>query len=258
MRNAAAAAGAITAAVVISLVWGRALGYLDDRSDTFRRAALGAMGFSARAPAEVRALMLSAIYYGVGLAAAVAMAALFGIRLSSLASWSEPHGWMFLLGAVGEISLANLVVDLLCRITRTNPQRFAEIDEIPWMVGVRQLPPGAAPLGAALGGMIEELFYRGVLLLILIERAGVPPWAAVLAAGALFCLQQLLQVRTAFQAMVVASACVAISLVGGLLVVTTGSVIPALLSHASFVVFFVGRKSDRERASRRVAETAAL
>jgi hypothetical protein len=257
MTDGTAVAGALAAALVVSLAWGRVLGYLHERSDAFRRAALVAMGFSARSPTEVRALMLAAVYYGVGLIAAVCMALMFDLPVFSLAGSSGWHAWAALLGAVGEISLASLFVDLLCRLTRTRPERFAEIQEIPWMVGLQQLPRGTAPAAAALGGIIEELFYRGVLLMILIEL-GLAPSVAVVAAGALFLLQQLLQVQTAFQAMVLGSACVAISLVGGLLVVATGSVIPALLSHASFVVFFVGQRPDRARSRRRLAETPAL
>ena len=55
----------------------------------------------------------------------------------------------------------------------------------------------------------------------------------------LFLLEQLVQLRTPFQAMIISGSCVAISLVGGLLVLQTGSVIPAALCHASFVIFFM-------------------
>lgn len=107
------------------------------------------------------------------------------------------------------------------------------------MKGLRDLPPKAVVVGAALGAMVEELFFRGVLVLILTQKLLVAPWLAVMIAGALFVLEQLVQLRTAFQAMVIGSSCVAISLVGGLLVVATGSVVPAVLCHVSFVVFFI-------------------
>jgi hypothetical protein len=64
---------------------------------------------------------------------------------------------------------------------------------------------------------------------------------AIVVAGTLFVLQQLIQVQTPFQAMVIGSSCVAISLVGGLLVVFSGSILPALISHGSFVLFFMAQ-----------------
>src|SRR4029453_15034032 len=129
--------------------------------------------------------------------------------------------------------------------------------EIPWMVGLQQLPRGTAPWAAALGGGVEELFYRGVLLPILIG-AGMAPPVAVLAAGALFLLQQLLQVKTRFQAMVLGAACAAISLVGGPLGGATGRAPPAGPSPATFVIFYVGRQLAPARARRRTSETVAL
>jgi hypothetical protein len=203
----------------------------------------------------VRALLLAGIYYATGLAAVLVMALVFGVSGAALVAPHAWHPWTVPLGVVGEISLAALFVDLSCRVTRAPPHRFREIREVPWMAGLRQLPRGTAPWAAALGGAIEELFYRGVVLTILID-AGVTPFLAVLAAGALFVLQQLLQVQTPFQAMVLGSACTAISLVGGLLVVATGSVIPAVLSHASFVVFYVGRQLAPDGARRPAAEIA--
>ena len=76
-----------------------------------------------------------------------------------------------MLGIVAEISLANLFVDLGCRLTgQGGPERFAELREIPWMKGLRKLPAAAVPIVAALAGAVEEVFFRGVLLLVLTTR----------------------------------------------------------------------------------------
>jgi membrane protease YdiL (CAAX protease family) len=149
---------------------------------------------------------------------------------------------------VGEISLATLVIDLVVKITRTGgPQRFSEIREIPWMKGLEQLPASAVPVAAALGGMVEELVFRGVVMGIMTSHS-VAPAIAIAVAGILFVGQQLLQVRTPFQALVIGCGSAAISLVGGSLVVVTGSVLPAMVAHGSFVLFFMsaGRTQSRK------------
>jgi len=245
MHNAVVVSGFLVSATFVSLIWGRALWYLDERSQAFRRWAFVAMGYTSRMLGEVRSGLLSFIYYGFGLVAASLFLIVFGLRTSTLISFSVAHLGLAVLGAIGEISLTSLLVDLTCRATgQGGPEQFVEVREIPWIKGLLQLPPSVVPFAAALGGIVEEVFFRGVLLRILTDKLLVAPLAAVAITGALFCVQQLIQIRTAFQAMVICCSCVAISFVGGLLVVLTGSLVPAVLSHASFVVFFMPQGND--------------
>jgi membrane protease YdiL (CAAX protease family) len=240
MRSAAVVGGFLVAATFVSLIWARVLWYLDERSQVFRRWAFVVMGHTSRMLGEVRSALLSVIYYSFGLLVASLFALVFGLHASTLLSFSGAHLGLAVLGAIGEISLTSLLIDLACRATgQGGPEQFREVQEIPWIKGLMQLPPSVVPVAAALGGIVEEVFFRGVLLPIMTDRLVVAPLAAVAIAGALFCVQQLIQVRTAFQAMVICCSCVAISFVGGLLVVLTGSLVPAVLSHASFVVFFI-------------------
>jgi membrane protease YdiL (CAAX protease family) len=238
----AALVGFLAAAAAVAFLWGRLLWYLDERSQAFRRWVLVVLGYTRRTSGEVRSLLLSSIYCLLGLLFALSFAAAFRLRPSEVVSFSPAHLGLAVLGILGEVSLANLFVGLGRQLPAlSGPERFAELGEIPWMKGLRELPPAVVPMLAAFSGMVEETLFRGVLLLILTGRLGVAPWAAVAITGTLFCAEQLLQVRTPFQALVIGGGCAAISLVGGLLVVLTGSVVPAVLCHGSFVVFFMPR-----------------
>jgi membrane protease YdiL (CAAX protease family) len=242
MPNALVLGGFVAAATAMSFGWGRALWYFAERSQAIRRWVFFAMGYTRRPFSEVRALVLSAIYYALGLLASLLLALAFRLPVSSLISFKASYIALSLLGIVGEISLANLLIDLSVRLTGTaGPERFAEIREIPWMKGLYQLPPAVVPVAAACGGLVEEIFFRGVVLRVMSDRLSAAPMIAIAIAGTLFVFQQLVQVRTAFQALVIGSGCVAISLVGGLLVVLTGSTVPALISHGSFVLFFMSQ-----------------
>lgn len=257
MHSALVVGGFLVVATFVSLTWGRVLWYLDERSQAFRRSAFVVMGYTSRMLGEVRSGLLSFIYYGFGLLAAFLFAIVFGLGSSTLISFSLAHLGLAVLGAMGEISLSNLLVDLSCRATgQGSPKQFGELREIPWIKGLLQLPPKAVPVAAALGGVVEEVFFRGVLLRILTDKLLVAPLAAVAIAGALFCVQQLMQIRTAFQAMVICCGCVAISFIGGLLVVLTGSLVPAVLSHASFVVFFMTQGNEDSVGFSRAAAKA--
>jgi hypothetical protein len=240
MPDAALLGAFLAGATVVSVIWGLSLWYFYERSQLLRHWIFFVMGFTRRRSEEVRAVLLSAVYYVIGLLASLLFVGAFGLSPVAMFSFSATHLPLAILGIVGEISLSNLLVDFGCKVTgQGKPEKFAELKEIPWMKGLRDLPPKAVVVGAALGAMVEELFFRGVLVLILTQKLLVAPWLAVMIAGALFVLEQLVQLRTAFQAMVIGSSCVAISLVGGLLVVATGSVVPAVLCHVSFVVFFI-------------------
>lgn len=248
MPSAMAFSGFLAVATFATLVWGRILWYASERSSFFRASLFFVMGRTYRPPDEIRSLLLSAIYYIFGLTLTILFAASFHFSLSSIAQFRFADFGLVILGIIGEISLANLLVEAACKIARVHtPERFAELGEIPWMKGLRQLPPNVVPLVAAFAGAVEEMFFRGILLGILTARLSATPVSAVAISGALFCLGQLVQVRTAFQALVILSGCVAISLVGGLTVLASGSVVPAVLCHASFVVFFMTQSAQQQQ-----------
>jgi hypothetical protein len=240
MADVAFIAPVLAGTLVLSLLWGQALRHFDERSPALRRWVFAVMSWTRRRSGEVRAAILSAIYCGLGLSAALLLAVAFGLPLASLATLSPAHFAPIVLGIVAEISLTNLFAALSCRLTgQGTPEQVAEISEIPWMKGLREFPPALVPIVAALAGAVEEVFFRGVLLLIFATKLRLPPFVAVGLAGILFWLEQMVQLRTLFQAMIISGSCVAISLVGGLLVLQTSSVVPAALCHASFVIFFM-------------------
>ena len=230
----------LVAAALFSLVWGIALRYADKHYDMLRRWSFFVMGFTRLGAGETKALTLSAIYYALGL---LGMALLLWCwRPVSAPGGTAPGVAFVVLGVVGEISLAHWLTDLGTRVAnKRGVEWFAQIEQIPWIEGLRQLPATAVPIAAALGGVVEEIFYRGVVLRILHTRFGVAAWTAIAIAGALFCFEQLIQLRTTFQMLVIGLSSAAISIVGGLLVVESGAVWPAVVCHAAFVIFYVRR-----------------
>ncbi len=240
MTDVARIAPFLAATLIVTVLWGHALWYLDERSPALRRWVFAAMAWTRWRSGEARALILSVIYCGLGLSASLLLSVAFGLPLAHFVTLPPAHFGPIVLGVVAEISLASLFGSLSSRLNgQGRREQSAEIADIPWMKGLRQLPPIAVPIVAALAGAVEEVFFRGVVLLILTSKLRFPPSVALVLAGTLFLLEQLVQLRTPFQAMIVGGGCVAISLVGGLLVLQTDSVVPAALCHASFVIFFM-------------------
>jgi CAAX prenyl protease-like protein len=235
----------LAAALVMCVLWGRALWFFSDQWRGFNSCVLFVMNYTSREYREVRAILLSLIYYLCGLVAAFVLWAMFAFGHPVGIGLSLAHVPLIALGIIGEISLSSLIVSLYFAVAPNTPtDRLEQLRNIPWIRGVMDLPPRLAPVSAALGGVVEELLFRGVALPILIQELGMPPFPAIAVAGALFLFQQLLQVQTQFQMIMIGAGCVAISLVGGVLVVSSGSVVPALLCHASFVVFFLDTRQS--------------
>lgn len=239
----------VAATVAVATLWAKSLWYLDERASWLQGVVFFVLSYTRRSAEQVRALLLSGVYYGLGLLSALLLALIWRLPLGPLWVVESSHVALILLGVLAEISLTHLLISAIFLVRPIDPKRFGEMQEIPWIMGLRHLSPLMRPLAAATGGMVEEVFFRGVVLAILLGPMAVPAPTAVLLAGALFLFQQLLQVQTPLQRIIVGAGCVVISLVGGLLVVLTGSVVPAVLCHASFVIFFLDQGAqEQERA----------
>ncbi len=219
------------------------LWYLSDRARFVQPLVLRLMGRVPLGAGAIRSMLLSGAYLAAGLAGAAAVAGLAGLPAGAWLGLRPDDAGLILLGVVAEVSLCNLLVSLY--VVAVGPGRvpFAEIAEIPWMEGIRAASPAVAPLLGAAAAAVEEMFFRGAVLLVLWERSNAA--VAIVLAGVLFWLQQVVQVRTRFQAVVISAGCLSISLVGGLLVVASGSVVPAVICHAAFVIFFFRRDGSR-------------
>lgn len=84
---------------------------------------------------------------------------------------------------------------------------------------------------------VEELFFRGVVLVGLLAH-GAPVWAAIAISGLVFTVGQVVLVDNGLAMVVLGVSSVVLSVMCGLLVVVAGSVLPALLVHASFAGFY--------------------
>jgi membrane protease YdiL (CAAX protease family) len=260
MANWAGAVEFLAAASAASLAWGTILWYCNERSNAFRRGLFYAMSFTRAQPRAVQSLLLGAIYYTFGLLVAALFAAVCRVPVAHLFSWAGFSWPVVVLGIVGSISLSGLLVEVGYRFParRASEQVAEEIRQIPWIKGIEQLPAAVAPLLAALGGALEELFFRGVVLTTMTDRYHFSAAIAIAIAGFLFCVQQVLQVRTLSQALLMSWSCLSISLIGGLLVTVTGSVVPAILCHASFAVFWVGRSLNTDTPAKGQQTTADM
>nr|WP_228507509.1 CPBP family intramembrane glutamic endopeptidase [Plantibacter sp. VKM Ac-2880] len=86
----------------------------------------------------------------------------------------------------------------------------------------------------ALAPIIEELFFRGLVLPSVIGTLRGGRWIAVVISGLLFAILHLLVVTTVAQAIVVGVGTLLVGLAAGSLAVVTGRLGPAIVTHVVF------------------------
>jgi membrane protease YdiL (CAAX protease family) len=115
-----------------------------------------------------------------------------------------------------------------------------ELTTIPW-VSYTLIMPGPmrviSPLGAAI---LEELFFRGTVFLVLINRfPQTGSYWPIVVCTVLFVVQQVLQTDTVGQGLILLIGSTSISVVGCIVTLYTGSFLPTLLCHAAYAFVYL-------------------
>ncbi len=241
----------VVTAFLFCTFWGRGALYVYERDRLIARSVFRLMAVSRLTTTEAKSVLRGLSYAIVCLIGIAGFALGYGLKCSSILDLSVREVSITLLGVVGELSLASLFVQVCAGVWGERElDAKREVRRIPWLKSVLQSPKALLAAAVATSGVLEEVFFRGVLLAILLTRVQLDPMVAVLVVGVLFLYQQVIQLRTWRQVTIISAGCVAISLVGGLLVLATKSVVPAALAHASFALYYVvGIDSARKGGS---------
>ena len=141
-------------------------------------------------------------------------------------------------GIMAEMSVSGFVIGAAFLFV-SNKKWTSQMENIPWIKSMDLLPKKAAWLVPVVGAFCEEVFFRGFVFLLLINKY--PQYGFVipiLVSAALFAIQQMLNTNTLSQAISMAIGSVSVAVIGCLLIMLTGSLLPSLLAHESFVVFY--------------------
>lgn len=162
-------------------------------------------------------------------------------RLSLLAWAGRPTPTVsaaILLAVLGAFSVTGLATSALFLVDPT-VDLAREVGSLRWIESAASLGRWHLTVPIA-GAMAEELLFRGVALSL--AQASLSGGWAVLVTAAAFALQQGLLVETAPQLWILVSSALVIGVLGGLLCLVMGSVLPGMVLHLSFVGFFSSKK----------------
>lgn len=208
----------------------------------FRLAVASATGLPARL---VFPVVGTAIYLVTGLLAIAAVIWQGGVPIGEVLSWrvSVPGLALTVLVALGAAAATGFAMSLLYTV-RPRVDVPGAVAGVGWIREIMVLPPRwcwAVPMSSA---GVEELFFRGVFLAGLLAH-GAPVWLAIALSGAVFTLGQVLLTESGLAALVLGVSSVVLSVLCGLLVAVTGSVLPAMIVHSSFAGFYTNLGAGR-------------
>jgi membrane protease YdiL (CAAX protease family) len=188
---------------------------------------------------EAYALLMSFTYYAYGIAVSLILLFWFQIDIAPMFAIDREIAVMILLGAMAQLSTIRLFTSLYA-VTHLNVNIVREIREVSWIDGISRCPSWFTPFSPLGGAFVEEFFFRGALLAVFVQKMSIPPYLSLLIITICFLFEQLSFLETSVQKTVIGIASVIISVLGGVLVFYTGSLLPAMVAHASFVMFYFG------------------
>jgi hypothetical protein len=187
----------------------------------------------------IRSYLVWSIYMLVGLVAPVALLLTYHVNLLRFLTLDQRYFALIPLAFIAQNSLTGLLMQLLI-VANPTINVFMELTTIPW-VSYTMLMPGImrvlSPLGAAI---LEEVFFRGAVFLILINNfPQTGPYFPILICTVLFIVQQVLQTDTLGQGVILLIGSTSISVVGCIVTLYTGSFLPTLLCHTAYAFFYL-------------------
>ncbi|WP_371493733.1 CPBP family intramembrane metalloprotease [Kitasatospora sp. NBC_00374] len=202
-----------------------------------RRTALWLADRTGLRPEAAFAVFGTAVYLVLGALALAVLLTATPLTLHQLFGVPAPGMLLALLLAVFGTSSANILCVSL--LYRADPRVDVpgEIARIRWIASILALPRHYRWVVPAAAALFEEVLFRGAVLMGL-AALGSGPLLALAVSTCLFAAGQVALVSTRVQAYVLGTSSLTLGVVGGLLTVATGGVLPALVLHMSFAGFY--------------------
>lgn len=221
----------------VSIAWGRInrIGY----SKTITSIVRFIMKYSKMHAELIQSYLVWSIYMIAGLVAAVALLMAYRVNLLRFFALDPKYFIVIPVTFIAENSVSGLMMQLLLLARRTIDV-FRELTSVPWVRYTLMMPDVMRVISPLCAAMIEEVFFRGCVFLILIKdfpQAGA--YWSIFVCTALFALQQMLQTDTLGQGMILLVGSTSISVVGCISILYTGSFLPTLLCHAAYAFVYL-------------------
>lgn len=193
------------------------------------------------------------IYYFAVLILYLGLPMLFGWLLLRIAN--VPYAEMFtvnealqfspvylsVLSFIGGVTLSILATNIMLTIA-PKMDIPSNINKVAWIESTMEFPKQIAWIFPFSSACIEELFFRGACFFAF-TGVGINPYIAMIIVTIMFVFNQVYLVDNKVQAIVIGVGSMFLSILGCFVAGLTGTVIPSMIAHAIYAVFFI-RSND--------------
>jgi hypothetical protein len=226
----------LTICSFVSVLWGRVnrIGY----SKLITSIVHFIMRYSRMSSELIRSYLVWIVYLATGLASSLGLFAMYRVNLLHFLALDGAK-LLIPLAFIAQNSMTGLMMQSAVALWPTL-NVFGELSSIPWIKYSMIMPYAMRAVSPLVAALFEETFFRGAVFLVLIHRfpeCGI--YFSITFCTVLFVIQQVLQVDTVGQALIMSIGSVSISVVGCIVTLHTGSFLPTLLCHAAYAFFYL-------------------
>lgn len=230
----------LSIASLFSVFWGKSVDGLA-KSKLVNKFSLFLMNYF-RAPLDkIKFFVIWFSYILISFAGTVICCSIYGLNLFKfLLSGSVYDTILYtFIGFIFQFEISSVLL-LVFSILKSDTNWYRIINEINWVKVSFNLPRKIRIMYPTSAALFEELFFRCSIFLVLLTKFDwVPLPISMLIVAALFIIEQVVCTQKVKQAIAMSAGSLAISLAGCLMIVITGSIIPAIICHEMYVIFYL-------------------
>jgi membrane protease YdiL (CAAX protease family) len=196
------------------------------------------MNYSSLSKDELSNSFLGLIYYFFPLLLIVILAFLFRFPIYKLFMLQSEYRVYILVSIIAFLSVLSCISGL-AEIFFPKTNWLSVISNVSWIVSVNSRRPVLKFCALFLGAFFEEVFFRGICFALVYQTfPQYSIWIPLVISSLLFGIQQSLFVKSKKEVFIFMLTGIAMGLLGGLLFMYTNSLIPSLIAHEFFVLFY--------------------
>lgn len=230
----------LSGVTLFSWFWGKSVDGLA-KSKTLNKVALFLMNYF-RAPLDkIKFFVIWSCYLVISFAGTIISCSVYGLDLFSFLFNGNLYDVILytFIGFIFQFVISSVLL-LLFSAVKSDTNWYRVISEINWVKVSFNLPRKIRIMYPTSAAFFEELFFRCSIFLILMTKfSWVPFPVSMMIVTALFIIEQVVCTQTIKQGIAMAAGSLAISLSGCLMIAITDSIIPAIVCHEMYVVFYL-------------------
>lgn len=190
---------------------------------------------------QLKVSAVGIVYYLLPLIFILVVLVLTGVNTFAFLLIPLPYWWVIPLAILAKFSLNTLASTVLATV-RPDIQWLEIIGDIPWVSRLKLRRPSIQWVVPPTSAFFEEMFFRGVVFettVTLYPELGF--WFACALSIVLFTIQQASFCTSVTQAVALGAGAFVISLASCISFGISGSVLPSVLAHQAFLIFYTGK-----------------